>query len=223
MIYCHITKKAYIGSSGNIYMRLSGHRAELNGNRHQNQKLQNAYNKYGRNNFCFVMICQIVDSITEQELVDKENFYLEGCNKELLLNIQIPATVGGMPGFKHSEETRVKMAESHKRLHEQGYVLPWKGKPLSEERKAEISKFMKGHKFNTPEVIAKINAATKGKRSRKGEVNGRCKLTAQQVEEIKGLLREGNLSQEKIGKMYGVGQDAISKIKLGKLWKHLPK
>ena len=52
-----------------------------------------------------------------------------------------------------------------------------------------------------------------------GEKNSNAKLTSDQVCEIRRLLAESNLSQEKIGEMFGVTQVLISAIKLNKLWK----
>ncbi len=44
------------------------------------------------------------------------------------------------------------------------------------------------------------------------------KLDIEKVKVIKQLLKEGELSQEKIGTIFGVHNVTISKIKLGKLW-----
>jgi DNA invertase Pin-like site-specific DNA recombinase len=58
-------------------------------------------------------------------------------------------------------------------------------------------------------------------RQAKGSQQGNSKLNEEQVLEIKRLLAETTLSQRKIAKRYGVGQDAIYKIKIGKTWKHV--
>ena len=50
-----------------------------------------------------------------------------------------------------------------------------------------------------------------------GERNGSSKLTRAQVVEIRSL--KGSVSQEKIGKMFGVAQSTISEIHLGKKWR----
>lgn len=57
-------------------------------------------------------------------------------------------------------------------------------------------------------------------RGRIGTRNGSAKLTEQDVIKIKELLAQG-FSQEKIAKQYGVAQSIISKISLGRLWKHV--
>ena len=47
-----------------------------------------------------------------------------------------------------------------------------------------------------------------------------AKLTKTGVNVIRGLLLTTNLTQEVIGKRFGVGQDTVSLIKHGKIWKH---
>lgn len=51
----------YVGSSKNLYARLSEHRTDLKLNRHSNTYLQNVYNKYGINNF-FIDIIEFCDT-----------------------------------------------------------------------------------------------------------------------------------------------------------------
>lgn len=53
--------------------------------------------------------------------------------------------------------------------------------------------------------------------SSKGINHGRSKLTEKQVLEI----RSSNLTQKELGKIYGVGQSQIGRIKNKKLWSHI--
>jgi len=55
----------------------------------------------------------------------------------------------------------------------------------------------------------------------KGIKNGRAKLTEEQVLEIRRLYKTGDYSQTALGKMFGVGQDLISRIINRKKWKHI--
>jgi group I intron endonuclease len=48
--------KIYIGSSVNILSRFSKHKSLLKHNKHDNDYLQNSYNKYGLENFLFEII-----------------------------------------------------------------------------------------------------------------------------------------------------------------------
>ena len=75
-IYCienKTTNKKYIGKSVDIYERWRQHKIHLNGNCHHNRHLQNAWNKYGSNDFLFYIIEQCDESV----LNDKEVFYIQ--------------------------------------------------------------------------------------------------------------------------------------------------
>ena len=51
-----------------------------------------------------------------------------------------------------------------------------------------------------------------------GENNGRAKLSAEQVKEIRALLAEGELSQAEIGRIYKTPSVTINHIKTGYTW-----
>src|ERR1041385_5312614 len=50
-IICTPTSKIYVGSSANVSIRIEQHFAKLRLGKHQNPKLQAAFNKYGREAF----------------------------------------------------------------------------------------------------------------------------------------------------------------------------
>lgn len=76
LIKNNISKKEYIGQSINIEKRWKDHKKDLRNNIHKNQHLQNAYNKYGENNFNFYILEECDKSI----LNDKEKFYIKKRN-----------------------------------------------------------------------------------------------------------------------------------------------
>ena len=64
-----VNGKIYVGQSIDIKTRWYNHRKELNGNRHHNEHLQNAWNKYGEGQFTFDIIEECtVDNIDEREI-----------------------------------------------------------------------------------------------------------------------------------------------------------
>ncbi len=75
--------KLYIGQSVNIEQRWRMHIIELKNNRHHSACLQNAWNKYGEENFEFSIIeeCQI-DQLNLREMywIDKFDSYKNGYN-----------------------------------------------------------------------------------------------------------------------------------------------
>lgn len=78
-IYCIIntnTLKKYIGKSKNIYKRLHQHVYDLKNNRkEENPYLQKAWNKYGSDNFEYIILDKFTE-ITEDLLSEKELYYI---------------------------------------------------------------------------------------------------------------------------------------------------
>lgn len=65
--------KVYIGSSKNIDRRWSEHIRSLEVNMHPNKKLQNAWNKYGKQNFKF----EIIEECDEKHQFKREQYYID--------------------------------------------------------------------------------------------------------------------------------------------------
>ena len=63
-----------------------------------------------------------------------------------------------------------------------------------------------------------IHAYKNNLNSNKGENNPKSKLTEKDVEEIRILIKTGNISLVEIGKMYHVSKATISHIKTGDTW-----
>ena len=73
-IYNYVTNKSYIGSSVNIKERWQEHRRRLRNNTHENIFLQRAYNKYGKENFKFI-IHEVVSD--ESKLIEIEQYWID--------------------------------------------------------------------------------------------------------------------------------------------------
>lgn len=71
-----ITGKMYIGYSTNIVSRWYGHKSQLRRNIHKNVYLQGAWNKYGEQNFEFI----ILEECLKNDLCKKEYFYINQYN-----------------------------------------------------------------------------------------------------------------------------------------------
>lgn len=120
------TEQVYIGSAVSIKDRWRWHRNDLEKNKHDNQKLQNHYNKYGIENFIF----SIVETCEKDVLIEREQYYFDTLNP--WFNI---LKVAGRPvghkvpqwlreklriintGRKDSPETTRRRSESHKGLY----------------------------------------------------------------------------------------------------------
>lgn len=86
----YIQKHFYIGSSNCIYERLQRHRKSLRKGAGINQKIQNAYNKYGEDE-CYWGILEICE---ESKLLMREEYWINYLNSDLNINkypTQLPA------------------------------------------------------------------------------------------------------------------------------------
>lgn len=131
-----LNNKKYVGSSVNTEKRLYNHKNYLINNKHQNSKLQNAWNKYGSINFKF----ELLEECSTENLLVREQHYLDTWNLvEDGYNICLIAGSGGVE--KHTEESKRKMSEKLKGK------IPWnKNKPMSEGQKKKLSLIKIGKK-----------------------------------------------------------------------------
>lgn len=81
MILSLIDNKKYIGEAKAIYKRWWQHRMNLKFNRHSNQHLQRAYNKYGKDNFIFHII-EVIPNSDKKERLEREKYWIEFYNTE---------------------------------------------------------------------------------------------------------------------------------------------
>ena len=102
--------KFYIGSSVNIERRFDSHRKDLIAGTHNNKYLQRAWNKYGSENFEFIVIEEVRDL---NILRDRETFYLQSTNctdHAVGYNLLADANIG--LGVHASEEVRRKISDA---------------------------------------------------------------------------------------------------------------
>ena len=85
------TGKYYVGSTKDFKKRKQTHFSGLKNNYHPNKHLQNAYNKYGIDNFKF----EVVEYVQEELLLDIEQSYIDDSTKEDIYNKTYIAGAGG--------------------------------------------------------------------------------------------------------------------------------
>ena len=149
-IYCifsNIDKdKIYIGSAKNITSRIKRHLSELKNNKHNNKKMQNYFNKHSLDNFNY----RVLVLCSEQELIVKEQFYLDFLNP--YFNVLKKAY--SLEGYKHTEDSKIRISNRNKgrKMTEEQVkkgVLSRKGQKTSkgckrtEEMKKHLSKIKK--------------------------------------------------------------------------------
>lgn len=144
-----INLKSYIGSAVNVRLRINNHRSQLQLNKHFSIHLQQAVNKYGIKNFKFDILEIVFD---KSKLLEREFYWIKECqsdNKNYGYNLRkIPTS---NLGFKHSENTKLKMSVT---------ATGRKRKPFSNEWKNNIGLASKGRK-NTEETKKKMSESAK--------------------------------------------------------------
>lgn len=143
-----LNEKVYVGSAIHLYRRWRDHKSNLKINKSNCLLLQRAWNKYGEENFIFVVLELVED---QTKLVEIETSWikrLDSSNVELGYNI-LPTGYSRL-GLKASNETKFKMSLAAKR------------KPKSEEMKIKLSASKMGHSVSE-ETRIKIGLAGIGR------------------------------------------------------------
>lgn len=152
-----VNGKRYIGSAKCFNTRWRRHRWELTKQRHNNRKLQRAWNKYGEASFKFLPILTCV--ATKEMLLFYEQQLLNKLKPEYNIAVRADSPTAGRKlsaahkskiGAAHegkivSLETRAKQSKAGR------------GRTLSDEQRIEISKFQKG-RVHSPEHLANQHA-----------------------------------------------------------------
>ena len=128
-------KKIYIGQTINFIQRIKSHKKELRGNRHSNDYLQHAWNKYSEKNFIF----GVLEECEEKDLDKKEIFYINSYNSTDR-NFGYNLEGGGDKNKRVGDETRRRMSENHADFSSGKH--PFFGKHHSDDAKKRISEFM---------------------------------------------------------------------------------
>lgn len=202
-----INGKIYVGKTGmNFGDRWDSHRSLLNNGKHDNPHLQNAWNKYGQDNFEFIVIedCKIED------LDDKEKYYIK-MYKDLNLayNIHDGGNEGNNLGKHLSEETKRKIGEKNR--------INGLGRKHSDKTKEKMAKSHQGKKYTT--------MSDEGRKNIQQAQQKRCeknpkKLCVDDVVEIRRLHTEG-LNYSEIARKYNVTPQCINDICNYKRWKQV--
>jgi len=187
-----INGKYYIGSSKNIHKRWNSHKLYLNKGNHHNQYLQRAWNKYGKDNFDFVILV----SISEKDLLTEEQKYLDSSIKSECYNASMIAGKVVMTdevkrkisisntGKIRSEETKRKLSEMNK-----GKCFGNRH-PLTEETKRKLSEIHLG-KRHTEESKRKISEAGIGRNvTEQTRKKISCGKKSKKVYQFKNLITE---------------------------------
>lgn len=159
-----INGKVYVGSAAKSFLsRWRVHRANLRHQTHTNTKLQNSWNKYGEAAFSFevFIVCSPQNCLLfEQRVID----FLDAVN----IGYNISPIAGSLRGFRHSDESKVKMSHAQKGKFIPLYMRMAVSKANSERvhsetTKSKLSNSLKG-RIITPEWRENIRLGKLGRR-----------------------------------------------------------
>ena len=203
-----INGKIYIGKTGmNFGDRWDSHRSLLNSGKHDNPHLQRAWDKYGQNNFEFI----VIEDCNVDGLSDREKYYIK-LYKDMGLAYNIHD--GGDEGYnlgKHlSDETKRKIGEKNR--------INGLGRKASDETKLKMSESHTGMKYTPMSEEGKKNI----QQAQQKYVEQKPKtLNVDDVIEIRRLHKDG-LKYSEIARKYNVTCQCISDICNYKRWKQIP-
>ena len=125
-----LNNKVYIGSTRNLRRRINNHMWNINNHKHRNIHFQNSVNKYGWDNFYFIILeeCEEKNNIAEREQFWIE--YYKSYKKDNGYNKQ-PVAYSNK-GNKLSDETKLKISKA------------FKGKPKTPEHNLKNSLTKRG-------------------------------------------------------------------------------
>lgn len=155
----NVNGKCYVGSSINLHTRRLRHFNDLLKNKHENEHLQRAYNKYGKEAFEFKVIelLEIDDNIKEK-LLSREQFWIDNLKPEY----NILPVAGSSIGYRHTDEAKKKISKATKGVskseeHSKHIREAQKGRTFSEEHKSKLSESAKHRKSMSHHTIISIN------------------------------------------------------------------
>jgi len=132
-----INDKMYIGQSICIEKRFIRHKCNLKNKKHKNIHLQNSYNKYGIENFEYI----IIEECEEKDLSKKEQKWINSTKEIYNSQLHVIDKHGlknPFYGKKHSDESKEKMS-TWKKKHYVGKNNPNYGKKNSKDTLIKMS------------------------------------------------------------------------------------
>lgn len=214
-----VNGKLYIGSSLWTQKRFPKHKNDLIKGKHSNLHLQASWNKYGQAAFAFEILETLPSSTLEIPLRNKEQEYINKLNTLNLGYNMALSTLAPMTGrkpsaraitilrermktFRHTEESKEKIAESNRRR---------KGETRSAEVKAKLSAAHTGLKHKPMSSVGRTNISKAQKlRCEQGNVRTGWHHT-----------EESRMLQSAKAKERGVSEQAKARLRvscIGKKW-----
>lgn len=150
ILICRPNATRYVGSSLDVKKRAGGHIASLVDGKHQNKRLQRAFDEYGLDAFDWKLLQQYRGDHQELKNLEKKWFLRIQQSGSKMFNVLVPGTGTSGMRFKRSSRIRQKFSDlAKKRVKENGLPAGFGG-----------STFL--GKEHTPEAKKKISDSHRG-------------------------------------------------------------
>ena len=215
-----ITGIGYVGQTANNFGdRRDSNFAKLRHGKHDNVLLQEDWDKYGEDNYEFVVLEELESPMNIDE---REKFWIAKMKEDgKSFNLQTGGK--GFCGMHLSDQHKKAIGEKN-RIHNLG-------KKATEETKQKMSKSHKGM-IVTEETKQKLRIANLGRKqteemklknsiSHSGDKCCLAKYTKEQVLMARELYTNGNHNYKDIAVQTGINRDALYDIIARKRWKYI--
>lgn len=225
-----INGKIYVGKTQVSFGdRRDCHFSQLNGGYHGNSHLQRAWNKYGEENFEFIIIHSCDNNEGTEEVNNLEIKYIKYYSDlKLSYNMKAGGDGGQLLGGHLSEETKRKIGEKN-RIH-------MTGRKFSQETKEKMSKSQKERYENwsdekrqrwgklTSEKARGYTWSDESKKKfseRQHTKPNSAKYDVDTIKEIRRLHEKENLGYTEISKMLNIPRNTVYSIATYSRWAHV--
>ncbi len=114
-----VNGKFYVGSTVDLQVRAHQHRMMLREKRHENRKLQHAWNKYGAIAFSVRVLEEVAD---KSQLIAREQYWLD-TTQACKVGYNICSQAGSCLGVKQTQERRDEASSAKSQVHP-GFISP---------------------------------------------------------------------------------------------------
>lgn len=202
-----VNEKVYIGQTKQPFLkRFLHHVWKLRKGNHDNKHLQRAFDLYTEEAFVF----EVLEVVEDSKLLDeKEIEYIEKAKRcNLCYNISDGGQ--GLHGVPMPSHVKEMLSELNRKLNT--------GKRLSVETRKKMSDSRKGTKRSNDEVSKMLQTRTNKILS--GNKTKSCKITVEEVKQIKQMLMEG-FAYEHIANQFSISSSNVNAIRSNRSWKYV--